>query len=209
MTAPPTAPVPRRRRHGAELETAILEACWDELADSGYANLTMDSVARRAGTSEPVLYRRWSNKDELVLAALERHNADHIPELPDTGSLRGDLIAALTAMGASRSKFFAVAVATVFSGLAARLGLSPIEVRDLVFGDQRESRVRTLFERAEARGEIDLRRIEPDVLSLPFDLVRHDLIMTPGPISADRVTAIVDRLFLPLIAEQGARPAKS
>jgi AcrR family transcriptional regulator len=70
------APKPvRRRRHGQELQSALLTAGWDELVEAGYARLTMESVARRAGTSEPVLYRRWPNKDQLVLAAMEHYRS--------------------------------------------------------------------------------------------------------------------------------------
>src|ERR1700742_1254511 len=93
------APKPvRRRRHGQELESALLTAAMDELVQAGYARLTMESVARRAGTSEPVLYRRWPNKDRLVLAAMEHYRDAHPIALPDTGALRSDLLAELTAV---------------------------------------------------------------------------------------------------------------
>jgi AcrR family transcriptional regulator len=67
----------RRRRHGQELESALLTAAWTEPVEVGYARLTMDSIAKRAQTSEAVLYRRWANKDQLVLAALEHHRGTH------------------------------------------------------------------------------------------------------------------------------------
>ncbi|KYH45644.1 TetR/AcrR family transcriptional regulator [Branchiibius sp. NY16-3462-2] len=198
MTSSTPTSAPRRRR-GRELEAAILDAGWAELVATGYGNLTMDSVARRAGTSEPVLYRRWPNKDELVLAALAHYRAEHTLELPDTGTLRGDLIAALTGMGASGDSFFLPAVAAAFGGLAARTGLSPEQVRDRVFGDQRASRMMTLYERADERGEIDLAQIDPAVLALPFDLIRHDLLMNPEPVSDERIRTIVDTMLLPLV----------
>jgi len=67
-----TGQVPRRRRYGAALEEALLDAAWDELGEIGYAGFTVDAVARRAGTSRPVLYRRWPSRARLVLAASER-----------------------------------------------------------------------------------------------------------------------------------------
>ncbi len=50
------------------------------------------------------------------------------------------------------------------------------------------------------RGEIDLATVPPAVLSLPFDLMRHDLPMTLKPVPATRITVIIDELFLPLLA---------
>jgi len=59
-----------RRRRGKELEDALLHAAWAELQENGYAGFTLEAVAERAGTSRPVLYRRWAGKDELVGAAI-------------------------------------------------------------------------------------------------------------------------------------------
>ena len=85
----------RRRRRGASLEAAILEAAWEELVAVGYPVLTMEAVATRAHASKPVLYRRWSNRPELVLAAVRHHAKIASTEVPDTGSLRGDVLALL------------------------------------------------------------------------------------------------------------------
>ena len=57
-----------------------------------------------------------------------------------------------------------------------------------------------IFRRAHERGEIDLDRVPRRVLSMPFDLMRHDLLMTLKPVPAERITSIVDDLFLPLVA---------
>src|SRR3954452_12578390 len=104
MVAQESSPV-RRRRHGHELESALLTAGWDELLDVGYAHLTMGSVAVRARTSEAVLYRRWANKDQLVLAAIEHHRNANPVAVPDTGALRSDLFAQLTAVSEAFAGF--------------------------------------------------------------------------------------------------------
>ncbi|WP_432870395.1 TetR/AcrR family transcriptional regulator [Microbispora rosea] len=189
----------RRRRRGPELEAALLEAAWDELTEAGFARLTMESVATRAGTGIAVLYRRWANKDQLVLAALEHYRTSHPVDLPDTGTLRGDLLAALTGMAEARTAFFAVTVAAAFSGLLTSTGLTPAQVRDRIIGDQRLPRVRAIYQRAHDRGEIDLDRIPPAVLAMPFDLVRHDLLMDLEPPKPARIRSILDELFLPLV----------
>lgn len=190
---------PRRRRRGPELESALLAAAWDELVTVGFANLTMESIAARARTGVAVLYRRWANKDEIVLAALEHHRITHPVEVPDTGTLRGDLLAILTAMGEASAAFWAVAAATAFSGLLADTGLTPAQARDKILGTGKLSRVRAIYRRAHDRGEIDLDRIPPAVLTMPLDLVRHDMLMDLKPLKPARIRSIVDEIFLPLV----------
>ncbi|MFE3188382.1 TetR/AcrR family transcriptional regulator [Nocardia sp. NPDC059240] len=187
------------RRHGVALEAAILDAGWDELVETGYARLTMGSVAKRAHTSEPVLYRRWANKDELVLAVFDRYRQLHPVAVPDTGDLREDLIGYLTALSDSFAGFYAIAVAASFSGLLAATGLSPAQIRERAMGDQAPPQHRTIYRQAAARGELDLERVPPAVLALPFDLVRHDLLMDLEPLDVERIRSIVDQTFLPLV----------
>ncbi|MCO5988987.1 TetR/AcrR family transcriptional regulator [Actinoallomurus spadix] len=194
----------RRRRHGKQLESALLSAAWDELVEAGYARLTMESIAVRARTSEAVLYRRWANKDQLVLAALEHHrNANPVP-VPDTGALRGDLLAQLTALSEALAGFFAIAAAAAFSGLRADSGLTPAQIRDKVMGDRPPPHERAIYQRAHHRGEIDLARIPAGVLAMPFDLVRHDMLMDLKPLEPARIQSIVDELFLPLLRSHQA-----
>ena len=189
----------RRRRHGKQLESALLAAGWDELVEAGYARLTMESVAVRARTSEPVLYRRWANKDQLVLAAIQHHSNANPIAVPDTGALRSDLLAQLTAVSEALAGYFAITVAAAFSGLLADTGLTPAQARNKVIDAQALPRVRIIYQRAHDRGEIDLERIPSAVLALPFDLVRHDLIMDLKPLKPARILSIVDELFLPLV----------
>jgi len=188
----------RHRRRGEELEAALLEAAWQELVEAGFARLTMESVATRAKTGVAVLYRRWPNKDDLVLAAIRHYGTMHPVDVPDTGSLRGDMIALLGEFSNARVSF-ATVISAAFSGLLASAGLTPAEVREKLIADRPLSSEQ-IFTRAHERGEIDLDSLSPAVLAMPFDLMRHDMLMTYKPITEDRVRAIVDDLFLPLVA---------
>jgi AcrR family transcriptional regulator len=199
VPAPPPAEPARRRRRGAELEAALLEAAWDELLAVGFAHFTMESVAAHAHTGIAVLYRRWANKGELVLAAIEHYHRVHPLEVPDTGTLRGDLIGLMTEMSTKRSTFVAVIAAAGFSGLLADTGLRPGQMRERFLGDPPPRNDLVIYRRAQDRGELDLERIPPDVLTLPFELVRHDLLMNLEPVAPARIRAIVDELVLPLI----------
>src|SRR6201996_4500703 len=125
----------RQRRRGEELEAALLDAAWDELVEAGFAKLTMESVAARAKTGVAVLYRRWPNKDDLAIAAIQHYGKTRPVEIPDTGSLRGDLFALLGAVNDARSAFTVIATAT-FAGLLASTGLTPAEVRVQIMGDR-------------------------------------------------------------------------
>ena len=82
---------------GRDADAAICDATLALLAEVGYDRMSMDAVAARARASKATIYRRWPGKRELVLDALRsRHDQLHSPV--DTGSLRGDLVAAFRAM---------------------------------------------------------------------------------------------------------------
>jgi AcrR family transcriptional regulator len=205
VDSPPPAPV-RHRRHGAQLQSAILDAAWDELVEVGYARLTMGSVAARAGTSEPVLYRRWANKDQLVYAALKHYGDSHPVATPDTGTLRGDLLAHLASASETLAGFYPIAMAAALSGMQAALDLTPAEAREQTMTARGLPLVRTIYQRAHDRGEINVERIPPAVLAMPFDLMRHDMLMDLKPLKPERIQTIVDELFLPLVAVHHGGP---
>jgi AcrR family transcriptional regulator len=169
----------------------------------------MESVAARARTGIAVLYRRWANKDQLVLAAIEHHRVMHPVEIPDTGTLHGDLLALLGGMSEARAAYFAVAGATAFSGLLADSGLTLGQARLKILHGSSSPLAETVYGRAHDRGEIDLGRIPPAVLAMPFDLVRHDLLMDLKPLPPARIHEIVDDLFMPLVRlyQSGQGPA--
>ena len=199
----------RQRRRGQQLQAALLDVAWDELVEVGFANLTMESVAARAQTGIAVLYRRWANKHELVLAAIAHYGHAHPIETPDTGTLRGDLLALLTAFSKARATFIAVLAAAGFSGLLAGTRLTPAEAREKLLGDERIRSDQIVYQRAHDRGEIDLDRIPPAVLAMPFDLVRHDLLMNLNPLPPKRIRSIIDELFLPLLQSYQDPPAST
>jgi AcrR family transcriptional regulator len=205
----PTPEHVRRRRRGPQLESALLDAAWDELVEVGFSNLTMESVAARAHTGIAVLYRRWANKHELVLAAIAHYGHAHPIETPDTGTLRGDLLALLTAFSKARATFIAVLAAAGFSGLLADTGLTPAQARDKLLTDQRIRNDQIIYQRAHDRGEINLDHIPPAVLAMPFDLVRHDLLMNLNPLPPKRIHSIIDELFLPLLQSYQGPPAST
>jgi AcrR family transcriptional regulator len=89
----------RRGSRGPALQenvtTAIAAAAFDELAGNGWTRLSMDAVARRAGVGKAAVYRRWPSKETMLLDLVKDLVIRHLPDVPDTGELRGDVRAFL------------------------------------------------------------------------------------------------------------------
>src|SRR5215472_8975212 len=85
----------RSRRRGKVLEAAIFKVVLRELAKTGYVNFSIERVAAKAGTSKPVIYRRWPTRAQLVYAALRTNRPALSSDAPDTGTVRGDVMVIL------------------------------------------------------------------------------------------------------------------
>lgn len=189
-----------KRRRGSVLEDALLQAAWEQLVEGGYGLFTFDAVAARAGTSKPVLYRRWATRRELLSATLRSFVTRTAPPAVDTGSLRGDVVRVLLDANESRAAFVAV-VSVQLGGFFDETGTSPADLReDLVRG--RTSSMDGIIERAIARGEIRAEQVTPRIKALPFDLMRQEALMTLKPVPSEVIEAIVDEIFLPLVASR-------
>lgn len=188
------------RRRGEILEEAIMNATLDELDQTGYAHLTMEKVANRAGTNKAVLYRRWANKYELVIAALHKRLPKITDEVPNTGNLRDDVYAYLQ----ERIEPLKTIGAQTIRGLM----MEPLIWRYIAaampqFAQRRSENKLTaamtaIMKNAEKRGEIDLEKLSPRIISLPVDLLQYDLV-TKQEVSDRTITEIVDDIFIPLV----------
>lgn len=183
------------RRRGEALETAIVDAVWAELAASGYAGLTVGAVAERARTSKAVLYRRWPGRAALVMAALS-HHAPSTEDVPDTGSLRGDLLALLRAIVTGVSVRSIDALWGLLTESARDPDLAAL-VREQLAELQRSGPIVAMFDRAVARGEVDPAGVTPRLLRLAPDLLRSELLLY-GEITDAAIVEIVDDVVLPL-----------
>lgn len=192
------------RRRGAELENALLAAAYAELMEKGYDGFTIEAVAARARTSRAVVYRRWPSKPELVTAAIAHGWQREQVELPDTGSLRADMIGLLQAANRTRAPF-GIMMSARLGAYYAETGQSPADLRDL-FLQGRTSAVDLIFDRAVARGEVDPARLSPRVRTVAFDLYRQELLMTLRPVPDDVIESIIDEILLPLVLTED-RPA--
>ncbi|MCF8481065.1 MAG: TetR/AcrR family transcriptional regulator [Rhodospirillum sp.] len=188
------------RRRGADLEAALLDAAWAELTEQGYAGLTMEGVANRAGTSRPVLARRWDGKAELAIAAIRRRRAAHPLEVADRGDLRAELLEYLENLS-RRAVGMAVVFTLFMSDYFQDEPSTPQDLRAaLIKGDT--DILAQILGRAADRGEIDPAKLVPPVVTLLGDLFRHHVLMTFSPPPPSLRTAWVDTIFLPLVGRQ-------
>jgi AcrR family transcriptional regulator len=148
----PTRPETRRkagRPRDPDVHDAILRATAELIGESGYAALSIEGVAQRADVGRPSIYRRWPSKLHLVEELMSAVSAS--APLPDTGSLRGDLLALY--------RLYARTLDTpggpIIPGLVAE-AMHDTELSAIVqrYVDGRRVVAMGVFERAVARGEM-------------------------------------------------------
>jgi AcrR family transcriptional regulator len=190
---------PTRRRRGAELESALLDAVWAELVEKDYDALTYEAVAERASTSRAVVYRRWPTKPELVRAAVSRAAKAERIEPIDTGTLRDDLIELLEAGNRERVRT-GIILTTRLGGYFQETGTALGDLREVFLQNHPgASRSDLIYDRAVARGEVRPERLTPRARTLAFDLFRSELLMTLKPVPKETIEAIVDEVVVPLL----------
>ncbi|GAB2452424.1 TetR/AcrR family transcriptional regulator [Xylanimonas ulmi] len=174
----------------------ILEAARAELAAHGYERMTMAGVATRAGAGKATVYRRWPSKAELVIdtIACTARAALRLEDVPDTGSLRGDL----DALRALKHKDEGVWEA--LAGIAAELQHSPelaaVAKERLV--RPRVAVVRGLLARAQERGELAA-GLDLDLLALvPTAMLAYQLVMDRQGLDDAFLRSLTDGLLVPL-----------
>ncbi|MFB5761344.1 TetR/AcrR family transcriptional regulator [Paenibacillus medicaginis] len=188
------------RRRGEVLENAILQAAWDELQEVGYARLSIDAVATRAKTNKNAVYRRWPNKTKLIAAAAVKFVPRPSLEAPDTGELRSDVITLLNGIAAAMR---AIGSETIHGMLVDDPDKEIISSLPQTVSRSKENpltlAMKTIMKNAEARGEVTLQTMKERVISLPFDLIRYEVLIAHEELTEHIITEIVDDIFLPLV----------
>lgn len=197
------APAPHRPRVEGDREEEILAVALDLLVEVGYDRLTMDAVAAKAKASKATLYRRWESKANLVIEAVTRSPHAGVDAMPDTGSLRGDLIGFFCgpqgAVSSASSQMFGAVMSAVmtdeeFGRLFRERFIAP-----------KVAASAAIYRRAAARGELredlDQEIVGP---ALPA-VVLHRALILGLPIDDGVIARIVDNLILPAVLRQPAK----
>lgn len=187
MTSPKT---PRGRRGPSpRVRDAAIAATLAELAEGGYASLSLERVGRRAGVHKTTLYRRWGSREELVLEAMLERAADHI-SVPDTGSLREDLLELVRTAAANAASPEVAAMARAVAAESPHDGR--LAAANRRFWAERLELDGVIVERAIERGEVaagtDPRRVIEAVLG-PIHL---RLLLTGERVDRSFLEGIVD-----------------
>jgi AcrR family transcriptional regulator len=184
-------------------ETELLAVTLELLQRNGYERLTLDAVAAAAKASKATVYRRWPSKAELVLAAfIEGVRQAAVP--PDTGSLRGDLMAIGTVI-CEQSARHASTIGAVLPEMSRNPALSDAMQHEFV--DQRRAVMYEVLRQAVERGEIDAAAVSDELWDvLPGYLVFRNMIPGRPPTDAT-VAALVDQVILPSLTRTRRRRA--
>lgn len=199
-----SAKLGRKRDHTRDPE--ILEAAIDVLAETGFDGMTIDMVAARAKAGKATIYRRWPSKADLVLDAVACMKAGEIDfeRLPDTGTLRGDLVAMIR----PRSIEDAERKLRIMAGLFGMISSSPelAQAAHAAIIEPRAAVNRMFLRRAIDRGEIS-----PDcdiemLANLTPAMAAFRVLMQKKPVDADFLVSLIDGVLLPAAGVGPRRP---
>ena len=192
------SPATTRYRLDPGREQAILQTVRELLTEVGYDRMSIDEVARRARASKATIYRRWSGKPDMVSAALHGMMVEH-PPLPDTGALRGDLIATLDMFCRLYERKHPI-VLSLLGPIRSDPALGRILNEHVL--ETGTAGVGIIFERAVGRGELSPGRNATVVVEVCKALLWHRLLLTGQPLDEPWVVHVVDDVLWPMLVSE-------
>jgi len=200
-TDPETGSAETSRRPGRprseQAEHAIIEATLDLFGEQGFEGVCVEAVAARAGVGKATIYRRWANKEELLLAALGSMKSP-IPELQGV-SVRDDLVAMLTVMCADKADPRKARRYALLLGEGGKYPRLMARYKETVVEPRHEA-LRAVIRRGIAAGEL---RADVDIeiarLALTGTVLAKEKA-ADGELNGEFAARIVDELLLGLSA---------
>jgi AcrR family transcriptional regulator len=185
-----------------ERESAICVAALELLAEVGYDRMTMDGVAARARASKATIYRRWPGKRELVQDAI-RFRTDHRMDVPDTGTLRGDIIATLRVM----STKFGQRDLDLMAGVMRAMRNAP-DLAQCVRAQTLEAKRyvgNTIVARAIDRGELPAGTDPEPFHETAPAIMFFRILIVDLPVDEPFLAHVADDILVPLLTATGRR----
>ena len=191
MASPSRAP---GRPLDANVQACLLRATQDLLIEAGFERLSVDAVAKRCSASKATIYRRWPSKTALVVAAVAA--LFPAPEVPDTGDLRGDLVASARAYLVEDGRSQAVLVSLL---TAARHDPALQAAAHPAIGTPFSDVFAHILARAVSRGligaEVDIATISEIFPAVAF----HSLAALGKRVDEDLIRRVIDGVLLPAL----------
>jgi AcrR family transcriptional regulator len=187
----------RKRDHTRDPE--ILDAALDVLAETGYDGMTIDMVAARAKAGKATLYRRWPSKAELVIdavACMKKIDVDSM-EIPDTGTLRGDLVAMIKPHSIEDGE----KKLQIMAGLTSMLSRSPelADAAHTAIVDPRARLNRMFMQRAIDRGEIPTTIDIEQISLIAPSMAAYRTLILRKPVDRKFLIGLIDGVILPAV----------
>jgi AcrR family transcriptional regulator len=189
VTLPREVGTVRPGGRSARVRAAVIAATLAELADRGYSGVNLDGVAARAAVHKTTVYRRWRTKEALVLDAM-LEQASRTIAVPDTGSLRGDLLELARRSAAIQTSPAGEAVVRAVAGEAP--GNPQMAGASRRFWAERLELDRTILQRARDRGEISAQTQHRPVVEALLGPLYFRLLVSGEPLDDGFIEGVVD-----------------
>ena len=190
------------RPRGQHVTDTILEATLAELATSGLEGLSVERVAREAEVNKTTIYRRWPTRAALVAAALEGIAEDIGSHLPDTGSLRGDLLGLLGRVVELLSHPHGRAAARAALSAPAEPAIAALAARRLA--QPATGAMAHLVHRARERGEWRDGLAGEQVINTLVGAIVHRALLEHADLTPSWLAATVDLVLLGVVPRDAA-----
>jgi AcrR family transcriptional regulator len=166
----------------ARVRTAVLDATVAELVEHGFAGLTVEAVAKRAGVNKTTIYRRWGGRAGLIVDAVETFAAAQV-DLPDTGTIEEDLrLWARSVLKTLTGPTSGALVRAVFSGAGDSSVVRELRHR---FWLTRAALVRPMIDQAVRRGQLPIGTDADEVIRHVGAPLYYRLLVLAEPLSGE------------------------
>jgi AcrR family transcriptional regulator len=187
------------RPRSEQSRRAILSAAYEAMADSGFAALSIEGIARRAGASKATVYRWWPNKAAVVLEAVQEHTHGY-PRFRHSGDTRADLIDELRGV----VRFYASPAGGALLDLIAQSRFDPDLAQALRdrFIMARRAETTEVLRAGVASGQL---RADLDVevtMDAIWGSIYYKLLVSHTPLSAGYANDLVTTFWAALAASQ-------
>ena len=172
---------------------AVLAATFALLGETGLGGVSVDEVARRSGVAKTTIYRHWPTRSALLLDACSKLTAR--PAVPDTGSLRGDLVALAETVAERLSGRWSAVLPSVIDAAERDPELAQLHAQ---LHTDMMSAFRVVIARAQDNGELAKGTVASDLIGAIVGPLFYRRWFSREPLTAAAARAIAERALMAL-----------